>query len=108
LAEELIVMEKGHLRVQSAPEDFSRRVQHWVTDARHRERVLARVSGLLSSRVIEDELHFHVLDAGPGFAKELALLGIPDAVGSPLDLAGALRAYLARHHAGSSEQVQPC
>jgi ABC-2 type transport system ATP-binding protein len=100
LADELIIMEKGCLRVQSAPEDFSARVKRWVVDAAFRDLVLTRVPDVLSSRVIEDQFYFHVIDKSEAFPSELALLGIRDCMGCDIGMSDAVRAYLAKNHQG--------
>ena len=57
---------------------------------------------MLSSRVIEGQLYFHVLDKGDSFPSELALLGIRDCMGCDMGLSDAVRAYLAKNHLGMS------
>jgi ABC-2 type transport system ATP-binding protein len=103
LADELIVMERGHLRVQSSPEDFSSRVKRWVIAAQYRELLLARVPDVLSSRVVEDQLYFHVIDKSEAFVSELALLGIRDCASCEIGMSDAVRAYLSKNHLGTSE-----
>lgn len=102
LADELIIMEKGCLRVQSAPEEFSARVTRWVVDVAFRDLVLQRVPDVLSSRIIEGQCYFHVLDKTDAFPSELALLGIRDCMGCDIGMSDAVRAYLAKNHIGMS------
>lgn len=102
LADELIVMEKGRLRVQSSPEEFSARVKRWVVDEAHRDVILKRVPDVLSSRVIEGQLYFYVIDKNESFPSELALLGVRDCMGCETGLSDAVRAFLAKNHLGMS------
>lgn len=100
LADELIIMEKGHLRIQSPPEEFSLRVKRWVVDASFRDLVLQKVPDVLSSRLIEDSFYFYVMDKTEAFASELALLGIRDCTGRDVGMSDAVRAYLSKNHLG--------
>lgn len=107
LAENLIILEQGRLKLQTTPDEFSRRIQAWSVPALFCELVRERVANLLSARVIEDELHFYVLDPGDSFASRLSLLGIREATAMPLGLASAVRAYLARNHLGNPHKDVP-
>jgi ABC-2 type transport system ATP-binding protein len=102
LADELIIMERGRLKYQAAPDEFSARIQSWIVDARFRQLVQDKIPQLLSGRVIEDEFHFFVLDVSDSFACQLALLGVRDAVPSATGLGTAVRAFLAKSHSGMS------
>jgi ABC-2 type transport system ATP-binding protein len=102
LADELIILEKGKLRLQATPADFSMRVQAWIVDATFSALVREKVPNLLSGRRIEDSYHFFVLDAGDSFGSQLALLGIRDSSSAPVGLSTAVRALLAQHHLGNT------
>lgn len=98
LADELIVMEQGRLKVQAAPEEFSRRVRLWIVDAAFRALIVEKVPGFLNGRLIEDKFHFFVFDADESLPSRLSLLGVRDVTSSPVGLAGAVRAFLAKNH----------
>ncbi len=100
LAESLIILERGEVKVNCSLDEFSGRVQQWMVPAESRELVLQKVPQLLSSRVIEDHLWMYVLDAPPAFASQLKLLGIAEATGASVSLPDAVRAFMTRHHAG--------
>jgi ABC-2 type transport system ATP-binding protein len=103
LADELIIMEKGSLRIQCAPEEFSSRIKRWVVDAGYRDLVLDKVPEVLSSRLVEDNFYFYVMDKSEAFASELALLGIRDCTGRDVGMSDAVRAYLSKNHLGTRE-----
>lgn len=103
LADQLIIIEKGRLRLQATPAEFSTRIQLWVVDARFRPLVREKIPNLLSGRIIEDSFHFYVLDAGDSFGSKLALLGVRDATSAPVGLSTAVRALLAQHHVGTND-----
>jgi ABC-2 type transport system ATP-binding protein len=100
LAESLIILERGEVRMNCSLDNFSTRVQEWVVPVSYRALVLETVPQLLSSRVIDDCLWMYVLDAPPAFASQLKLMGIQDATGTAVSLPEAVRAFLTRHHAG--------
>lgn len=100
LADRLIIMEKGRLRCHAHPDDFSARVQLWSVAAKYQQLLQDKLPNLLSSRVIDDLWHFHVLDAPDSFASQLALMGVRDAQASAVGLSAAVRAYLAKNHNG--------
>ena len=102
LADELVILERGQLKYQATPDEFSARVQSWMVDARFRQLVHDKVPQLLSGRVIEDDFIFFVLDPPDSFASQLALLGIRDALPSATGLGTAVRAFLAQNHSGMS------
>lgn len=103
LADQLIIIEKGVLKQQCTPDEFSERVQLWIAPVEFRELIYRKLPNLLGSRVIEGEVHFYVLDPGEAFGSRLGLLGIRHAINSPLGLATAVRAYLAKNHHGAQE-----
>lgn len=103
LAERLIILERGRLRIDCSPEDFSDRVQLWVVNVDEAEIVAGAVPGILSSRVIEDELHVYVLDPPDDLSNRLTGLGVADAVRMPIGLDAAVRAYLALNHTGTQQ-----
>jgi len=102
LADELIILERGQLKYQATPDEFSARVQMWIVEARFRQLVQDKVPQLVSGGLIEDDYHLFVLDAPDSFASQLALLGIRDAVQSAAGLGTAVRAFLAQNHSGVS------
>lgn len=100
LAESLIILERGEVKVHSTLDEFSARVQQWVVPASSHALVLQNVPQLLSSRVIDDRLWIYVLDAPPTFPSQLKLLGISASTGMAVSLPEAVRSYMTRHHAG--------
>lgn len=100
LADSLIVMERGRLRNQSAPDDFCARIYHWIADVPFRGPEPATVPGLLRHRRIETLHHYTVIDRGEGFADFLRGHGARNIQRQDVPLDRAVDAFLTRNHAG--------
>jgi ABC-2 type transport system ATP-binding protein len=106
LAEQLIIIEKGRLKCQAAPEAFSNRFRSWIVDARFKDLLLEHVPGILNGRVIEGQFHACVLDAGEAVRRRLAALGVDEIACTPVGLDTAVRAFLAVNHSGTRFREQ--
>lgn len=100
LADTLVILERGHLRNFSAPDDFCARISRWVADIPFKGPPPETVPGLLQHRRIEGVHHYTVLDQGEGFADFLHAQGARNAHASPVPLDTAVDAFLTRNHAG--------
>lgn len=100
LADDLIILEQGQVKAQSAPDVFSHRITQWIVDARHRHLVSEKIPEYLGGRVIDDKFQFYVIDTTAGFKSKLALLGISQTSSQCVGLAQAVRAFLGKNHVG--------
>jgi len=70
VADQLIVMERGGLKIQSTPEAFLNRVHFWIADFVGQPTDLNHPD-ILSQRTIEEVHHIYTLDQDAGFATYL-------------------------------------
>ncbi len=99
VADQLIILERGRLLNQSAPEDFTARVGHWISDLPFKGPDPRAVPGLLEHQRI-DGLHHHlVLDQDEGFAAFLRAHGARQIRHMPVSLDRAVNAFLSKNHA---------
>ncbi|HET8899759.1 MAG TPA: ATP-binding cassette domain-containing protein [Rhodanobacteraceae bacterium] len=99
VADNLIVLERGRLLSQSAPDDFRRRVSHWVADVPFQGPAPASIPGLLETRRLDGLHHYLVLDQDAGFADFLRAHGARSVQSMAVSLDRAVNAVLARNHA---------
>lgn len=100
LADSLIIMERGQLRSQSAPDEFCARIDHWIADMPSEGPALAEVPGLLRHRRIDTLHHYTVIDQGEAFAGFLHAHNARNVQRQDVPLDRAVDAFLTRHHAG--------
>jgi ABC-2 type transport system ATP-binding protein len=99
VADNLIILERGRLVNQSAPEDFCARVSHWVADVPFKGPAPATVPGLLQVQRIDGLHHYLVLDQDEGFAEFLRASGARSVQSMPVSLDRAVNGFLAKNHA---------
>lgn len=76
VADELIILDRGRVRLQATPADFTARVSLWMAEFPFREPPeLDQLPGLLQRQRIEGMSHLLVLDADASTAARLQLLG---------------------------------
>lgn len=97
LAEQLIIMEKGHLRNFSTPEDFQERITSWIADFPEPPR-RENLTGYLTFKEIEGQYHVSALDAGDGFEAVLRANGAESVTRCPVNFSQAVNAFLAKNH----------
>jgi len=97
LAESLLIMEQGHLKNHSSPEEFCDRVSYWQVSLP--EGVTPEnLPGLLTSREIEGFWHINTLDQGPEFRQNLEQIGAQAIRQGPVNLESAVNAFLGKNH----------
>ncbi len=99
VADNLIILERGRLMNMSAPEEFTARVSHWISDAPFKGPDPRALPGLLEYQRI-DGLHHHiVLDQDARFEQVLRTHGARNVQSMPVSLDRAVNAFLAKNHA---------
>ncbi len=104
VADQLIVMEQGHLINASTPEDFCQRIHYWVVDYPEHIPSNDEIPGFLQLRQIEGEYHYMVIDQGVALQQHFIQLGASSAMQSSVSLNQAVNGFLSRNH-HSPEQV---
>ncbi|EIL90843.1 ABC transporter ATP-binding protein [Rhodanobacter spathiphylli] len=99
VADNLIILERGHLMNMSAPDDFCARVMHWVADIPFAGPAPASVPGLLQVQRIDGLHHYLVLDQDEDFADFLKASGARSVQSMPVSLDRAVNGFLAKNHA---------
>ncbi|MES2316301.1 MAG: ABC transporter ATP-binding protein [Pseudomonadota bacterium] len=102
VADNLIILERGALRLMSAPSDFCERVQLWVTEFPFREPDLRALPGVLEVQRIDGLTHFIVIDQRDDFGARLRLMGARSAHAMPVCLDRAVNGFLASGHISST------
>lgn len=105
VADQLIIMEQGRLRIQASPDEFLTRVSFWTADA---ARIEGRIEhpAILSQRVIDDQIHLYVFDHTHTFQKELRLGGACEIREGLVSLDQAVNAFLTKNHHRASAPRQ--
>jgi len=99
VADNLIILERGRLVNQSAPDDFCARVSHWVADIPFKGPEPATVPGLLQLQRLDGLHHYLVLDQDEDFADFLRASGARSVQSMPVSLDRAVNGFLAKNHA---------
>lgn len=99
VADNLVILERGRLMHMSAPEDFTARVSHWISDIPFKGPDPASVPGLLERQLIDGLQHYLVLDQDAGFEQFLRGNGARNVQSMPVSLDRAVNAFLAKNHA---------
>jgi ABC-2 type transport system ATP-binding protein len=98
VADNLIILERGTLRLMSTPFEFCERVQLWVAEFPFREPDLRPLPGVLEVQRIDGLTHFIVIDQQDDFGTRLRLLGARSAQAMPVSLDRAVNGFLASGH----------
>jgi ABC-2 type transport system ATP-binding protein len=99
VADNLIILERGRLKLMSAPDEFCARVSLWVADIPFRGPPSERIPGLLQQQQIEGLQHYLVLDQDQDFAEFLKNEGARKVQCMPVSLDRAVNGMLAQNHA---------
>ena len=102
VADNLIILERGTLRLMSTPCDFCERVQLWVAEFPFREPDLRALPGVLEVQRIDGVTHFIVIDQQDDFGARLRLLGARSAHAMAVSLDRAVNGFLASGHISSA------
>lgn len=97
VADQLIIMEQGRMRIHASPDEFLTRVTCWSADAGQLDGPLAHPA-ILSQRIIDGQIHLYVFDHNHSFDKELQLAGARSIRQGSVSLDQAINAFLAKHH----------
>lgn len=102
VADNLIILERGALRLMSSPVELCERVQLWVAEFPFREPDLRALPGVLQVQRIDGLTHFIVIDQHDDFGARLRLLGARSAQAMPVSLDRAVNGFLASGHVSST------
>ncbi len=105
VADNLIIMEKGSLKNNSAPEEFVERVSGWIVDANGKAFDTKQIPGLLNVKRIDGQHHIMVTDQGDDFPEKLKQLGIDSPRETPVNLERAVNAFLSKNHNTPHSQI---
>ena len=106
VADHLVILERGRLVNQSAPDDFRARVTHWVADIPFKGPDPRTVPGLLEAQRIDGLHHYLVLDQDERFEGFLRAAGARSVQAMPVSLDRAVNGFLAKNHAAPTEKLQ--
>ena len=98
VANNLVILENGSLVNNSDPDDFCRRIGHWIAEFPYRAPDPAQIPGLLHARQMDGQWHYKVLDQGPAFGEYLNRHGATTALQIGLELNDAVNGFLAKNH----------
>ena len=99
VADNLIILEKGRLTNNSAPDDFVERITSWIVDFKDQNIERNQVSGLLSMKLIDGQYHLMVVDQNPvDFRTNLTKLGAEEIHATGVTLNSAVNAFLSKNH----------
>ena len=98
VAENLILMERGRLINNSAPEDFLARVSGWSMDFNGHGFDASRIPGFLSCKSIDGRHFITVTDVKGDFAAYMLEQGAVSVQPMPINLESAVNAFLSRNH----------
>ena len=103
VADNLILMERGKLLNNSAPDDFVARVSGWLVDFADHKANIAQLNGLLSRKNIDGYEQLLVADAGDDLQAQLLELGAISVQPLPVNLDTAVNAFLSCNHSKPAE-----
>lgn len=102
VADRLIVLQRGSLKFNGAPDEFCARIALWVAEFPFRAPATGHLRGILQTDSIDGLTHFMVQDRGDDFGAELRLLGARSVHVMPVNLERAVNAVLADGHIAST------
>ncbi|MCK0068945.1 MULTISPECIES: ABC transporter ATP-binding protein [Kordiimonas] len=105
VADQLIIMEKGHLKNNSAPHEFVERVSVWAAEVNGKPIDRSQIPGLLNIKRIDDQHHIMVTDQGDDFPEKVKHLGLTDLQSMPVNLERAVNAFLSKNHNSPDSKI---
>jgi ABC-2 type transport system ATP-binding protein len=102
VADNLVILERGALRLMSAPFEFCERVHLWVAEFPFRDPDLSSLPGVLQVQRIDSLTHLVVFDQGDDFEARLRLLGARSVHTMPVSLDRAINGFLASSHVSTT------
>ncbi|WP_340679825.1 ABC transporter ATP-binding protein [Paraglaciecola sp.] len=99
VADNLIILEKGRLKNNSAPDEFVERITSWIVDFDSKQIEKKAIDGLLSMKLIDGQHHIIAVDQqATAFRQQLQLLGAKDVHPIGVTLNSAVNAFLSKNH----------
>ena len=99
VADNLIILEKGRLKNNSAPDEFVERITSWIVDFDSNQVEKKAIEGLLSMKLIDGQHHIIAVDQqAEAFRQQLQLLGAKDVHPIGVTLNSAVNAFLSKNH----------
>ena len=105
VADNLIIMEKGKLKNNSAPDDFVARISYWITEFESVCPLSRSIPGCLSLRELEGQHHIVVIDQGREFEEWIKGQGGQVLNRSEVNLSRAVNAFLSKDHLSPREAI---
>lgn len=102
VADELVILERGSVRHQGAPDDFCDQIRLWVADFPFATPEVHALPGVLQVTRIDGLTHAMVFGGGVDIEARLRLLGARSVNSMAVGLERAVNAFLARGHAGAA------
>lgn len=99
VADDLLIMERGALKLHSTPDEFVERVSAWMVDFADKVPNKNDFPGLLNINKIEDSYQIVVLDQNDTYKEQLLALGASSVYEIPVNLDKAINSILAQNHA---------
>jgi len=99
LADNVIVLERGELKLMASPEALCERVILWVAEFPFVPPPIDDLPGVLQVQRIDGLFHYLVLDQGESFAERLVARGARRHYCGSVSLDRAVSAMLSSHHA---------
>jgi ABC-2 type transport system ATP-binding protein len=99
VADNLIILEKGQLRNNSAPDVFVERISSWVVNFDAKQVDKNAIEGLLSMKFIDGQHHIITVDQqAEKFRQQVQLLGAKEVHPMGVSLNSAVNAFLSKNH----------
>jgi ABC-2 type transport system ATP-binding protein len=99
VADNLVILEKGRLINNSAPDEFVERIASWVVDFDSSIIDKAQIQGLLSLKLIDGQHHVMTVDQNPNdFRQQMQVMGAQSVQTLGVTLNSAVNAFLAKNH----------
>ena len=99
VADNLIILEKGSLKNNSAPDEFVERIASWVVDFDNKTIDRHAIKGLLSMKQIDGQHHIITVDQPADlFRQQLQELGAKEVHSMGVTLSSAVNAFLSKNH----------
>lgn len=99
LADNLVILEKGQLKNNSAPDKFVERISSWIVDFDTKQIDKQAIAGLLSTKFIDGQHHLVTVDQpADKFRQHMQVLGASQVHQVGVTLSSAVNAFLSKNH----------